>query len=219
MKTRLGRLKDRRTQRLWAVLLGGATNPGNSPGVLYGADQLALARYTPQGALDGTFGDGGKVVLDGGTMVEAIRALALDPDGTIVAAGFVDGEHRGNLLCARFRHDGTLDPTFGQGGMTVTDFGSKSDRLEAVALQPDGWIVAAGQVATEPNADFAAVRYDPQGRLDPSFGKGGLATFDFQGREDRAHALVLQPDGGIVAVGQSETNFALARFDGGTVER
>ena len=89
-----------------------------------------------------------------------------------------------------------------------------SERLEGVAIQPDGWIVGAGQVAREPNADFAAVRYDPQGRLDPSFGKDGLATFDFQGREDRAHALVLQLDGGIVAVGQSETDFAVARFAG-----
>jgi hypothetical protein len=42
-----------------------------------------------------------------------------------------------------------------------------------------------------------------------------MATFDFQGREDRAHALVLQPDGRIVAVGSSETNFAVARFNGG----
>lgn len=74
--------------------------------------------------------------------------------------------------------------------------------------------MAAGQVAAGANADFAAVRYDPQGRLDPSFGKNGLATFDFQGREDRAHALARQPDGGIVAVGQSETDFAVARFDG-----
>lgn len=197
-----------------SILLGGSTNPGNSPGVLFGADQLALARYTPQGTLDGTFGSGGKVVLDGGTMVEAIRALALGPDGTIVAAGFVDGEHRGNLLCARFRPDGTLDPTFGQGGMTVTDFGSSSERLESVALQPDGRIVAAGQVAKDSSADFAAVRYDAHGRLDPSFGQGGLATFDFRGREDRAHALVLQPDGAIVAVGQSETDFAVARFRG-----
>jgi uncharacterized delta-60 repeat protein len=182
--------------------------------VLFGADDLALARYTAQGALDGTFGSGGEVVVDGGTMVEAIRALAVSRDGRIVAAGFVDGEHRGNLLAARFTRYGGLDPTFGVGGMTVTDFGSLSERLEGVAIQPDGRIVAAGQVAREPNADFAAVRYDPQGRLDPSFGKDGLATFDSQGREDRAHALVLQPDGGIVAVGQSETDFAVARFAG-----
>jgi len=197
-----------------SVLLGGSTNAGNSPGVLFGADQLALARYTPQGMLDEAFGDGGTVTVDGGTMVEAVRAFALNPDGAIVAAGFVNGEHRGDLLLARFTHSGGLDPTFGTGGMTITDFGSGSERLESVALQPDGWIVAAGQVATERNADFAVVRYDPEGRLDPSFGRDGLATFDFGGREDRTHGLDLQSDGGIVAVGQSETNFAIARFDG-----
>lgn len=201
------------------VLLGGSTNSGSRRGVLFGADQLGLARYTPDGMLDRTFGDGGTVTLDGGSMVEAIRALALRPDGTIVAAGFVDGEHRGDMLLARFTPSGGLDPTFGTGGLTVTDFGSGSERLEGVALQPDGWIVAAGQVATEHHADFAVVRYDPEGRLDLSFGHGGLATFDFGGREDRTHALALQPDGGIVAVGQSETNFAVARFDGESRQR
>lgn len=197
-----------------SILLGGSTNGGNRPGVLFGADQLSLARYTPQGRLDGSFGDGGTVVIDGGSMVEAIRALVLSPDGTIVAGGFVDGEHRGDLLVARFDRHGALDPSFGHLGMTVTNFGSRSERLEGIALQPNGGIVAVGQVATGNNADLAAVRYDPQGRLDPAFGKDGLATFDFQAREDRAHALTLQPDGGIVVVGQSETDFAVARFAG-----
>ncbi|HZI37801.1 MAG TPA: delta-60 repeat domain-containing protein, partial [Acidimicrobiia bacterium] len=169
---------------------------------------------TPQGMLDGTFGDGGTVTVDGGSMVEAVRALVLNPDGTIVAAGFVNGEHRGDLLLARFTPSGGLDSTFGTDGMTITDLGSGSERLEGVALQPDGWIVAAGQVAVDRHADFAVVRYDPDGRLDPSFGRGGLASSDFGSREDRTHGLALQPDGGIVAVGQSETNFAVARFDG-----
>ena len=202
-----------------SIVLGGSTNCGNSPGVLFGADQLGLARYTPQGRLDSTFGDGGTVTVDGGTMVEAIRALALTPAGAIVAAGFVNGEHRGDMLLARFAHSGALDATFGTGGMTITDLGSGSERLEGVALQPDGWIVAAGQVAMERNADFAIVRYDPTGHLDPSFGRQGLASFDFGGREDRTHALALQPDGGIVVVGQSETDFAVARFDGAVEHR
>ena len=201
------------------ILLGGSTNAGNGPGVLFGADDLGLARYTPDGMLDGAFGDGGTVIVDGGSMVEGIRDLALGPAGTITVAGLANGERRGDLLVARFRSSGGLDPTFGEGGLTVTDLGSKSERLEGIALQPDGWIVAVGQVAKDPHADFAAVRYDPEGRLDPAFGKDGLAVFDFQGREDRANALVLQPDGGIVAVGQSETNFAVARFAGGTTKR
>jgi hypothetical protein len=64
------------------------------------------------------------------------------------------------------------------------------------------------------NADFAVFRYSSDGFLDDSFGRGGVATFDFQGREDRVHAIALQPDGKIVAVGQSEADFALVRFNG-----
>ena len=63
------------------------------------------------------------------------------------------------------------------------------------------------------NADFAVFRYDPDGHLDGSFGRRGVATFDFQGREDRVHAVALQPDGKIVAVGQSEADFGLVRFN------
>ena len=57
-------------------------------------------------------------------------------------------------------------------------------------------------------------RYDPNGIFDPSFGNGGVAGVDFQGRKDRVHSLILQADGKIIAVGQSENDFALARFNG-----
>ena len=57
------------------------------------------------------------------------------------------------------------------------------------------------------------MRYDRRGRLDRSFGHNGLATADFGGRDDRVRGLALQPDGKVVAVGSSETDFALARFD------
>jgi Domain of unknown function (DUF5122) beta-propeller len=56
-------------------------------------------------------------------------------------------------------------------------------------------------------------RYDTHGFFDPTFGRSGVATFDFQGREDRVHAVALQRDGKIVAVGQSEADFAVARFN------
>ena len=63
------------------------------------------------------------------------------------------------------------------------------------------------------NADFAVFRYLSDGSFDPSFGRGGVADYDFGGREDRVHAVALQPDGKIVAVGQSEADFALVRFN------
>jgi uncharacterized delta-60 repeat protein len=198
------------------IVLGGYTNSGSGPGVLLGADQLALARYLPNGLLDRSFGDGGKVVFDGGSLDERILALALAPDGAILAGGYVNGERRGDLLLARLGTDGTLDRRFGNSGkgFSVNDLGTNSERISSLVLQRDGKIVAGGQTAVADNADFAVFRYSSDGFLDDSFGRGGVATFDFQGREDRVHAIALQPDGKIVAVGQSEADFALVRFNG-----
>ena len=198
------------------IVLGGYTNAGNGPGVLFGADQLALARYAANGLLDPSFGEGGKVIFDGGSLDERILALALAPDGGILAGGYVNGEKRGDLLLARLRTDGLLTEGWGNTGkgLSINDLGTNSERIASLVLQSDGKIVAGGQTAVAHNADFAVFRYDPHGSFDPTFGRGGVASFDFQGREDRIHAVALQPDGKIVGVGQSEADFALARFNG-----
>jgi len=197
------------------IVLAGYTNSGGGPGVLFGADQLALARYMPNGLLDPSFGQDGKAIFDGGSLDERILALALAPDGALVAAGYTNGEKRGDLLLARLHADGGLDTRFGNTGkgFSVNDLGTNSERLSSLALQPDGKIVAGGQTAEANNADFAVFRYDSRGFFDDSFGRAGVATFDFQGREDRVHAVALQPDGKIVAVGQSEADFAVVRFN------
>jgi uncharacterized delta-60 repeat protein len=73
----------------------------------------------------------------------------------------------------------------------------------ASVLQPDGKLVAAGFFRSSVgNFDFALARSLPDGRLDPTFGVGGLVTTDFGGIA-RAAALVLQPDGKLVAAGAS----------------
>jgi len=197
------------------IVLGGYTNSGGGPGVLFGADQLALARYLPNGLLDPSFGEGGKVVFDGGSIDERLLALALAPDGSLVAGGYTNGERRGDLLLARLRTDGTLTKGFGNTGkgVSINDLGTNSERISSLVLQPNGKIVAGGQTAVANNADFAVFRYDANGFFDRSFGRDGVATFDFQGREDRVHAVALQSDGKIVAVGQSEADFALVRFN------
>ncbi|MEW6476980.1 MAG: hypothetical protein AB1679_32385 [Actinomycetota bacterium] len=202
-------------QRDGKIVLGGYTNAGGGGRVLFGADQLALARYWPNGLLDPGFGEGGKVVFDGGSLDERILALALAGDGSLLAGGYVNGERRSDLFLARLRTDGTLSGGFGNTGkgFSVHDLGTYSERIASLALQPDGRIVAGGQTAVAHNADFAVFRYDARGFLDPTFGRAGVASFDFQGREDRVRAIALQPDGKIVAVGQSEADFAVARFN------
>ena len=103
---------------------------------------------------------------------------------------------------------GDLDPTFGSGGKVTTDFGG-DDQAFALALQPDGKIVAAGS-STQ---NFALARYNADGSLDATFGSGGKVTTNFGLVLTLAHALALQPDGKIVVAGESNVNFALARYN------
>jgi uncharacterized delta-60 repeat protein len=199
------------------IVVGGETNSAGDSmvaghGVALGADQLAFARYTPEGFLDQAFGQGGRVSVDAGGIDESVRSLALDGAGRIVAAGFTNGEKHGDTLVARLTGDGILDPGFGTNGLSIHDFKSLSERLTSVVIRPDGVIVAGGQVATRHDADFAVVRYEPNGALDASFARQGLASVDFGGREDKIHAIALQRDGKVIAVGKSEADFALARF-------
>jgi uncharacterized delta-60 repeat protein len=203
------------------VVLGGYTNDGGGldsdgggPSVLFGADQLALARYNPNGLLDPTFGKGGTLVLDGGSLDERILALAVAPGGDLVVGGYVNGEKRSDLLLARLRPDGTPAAGFGAkgNGLSVHDLGTHSERLSSLVVRPDGRIVAGGQTAVANHADFAVFRFDAAGFLDRSFGRAGVASFDFNGREDRVHSIAVQRDGKIVAVGQSEADFAVVRF-------
>ncbi|MDT4897393.1 MAG: hypothetical protein QOH25_2470 [Acidobacteriota bacterium] len=179
-----------------------------------------LARYNADGSLDTTgFGTGGKVTTDFGGF-DSAKAVAIQTDGKIVAAGFSGGD----FALARYNTDGTLDTTsFGTGGKVTTDFSSGSDDIEGLIIQTDGKLLAAGS-ATLPGtgSDFALARYNTDGQLDGNFGVGGKTTTDFGGF-DAASDVALQSDGKIVAAGlffQTAAGatgpaafFALARYN------
>ncbi len=169
----------------------------------------------PDGSLDPTFSTDGKVTTDFAGGFDEAFAVALQPDGKIVAAGgAVVGSSPFDFALTRYNPDGSLDPTFGTDGKATTDFGGTDEAL-AMALQPDGKIVAAGQAFTGSSpdfaVDFAVARYNPDGSLDSTFGTGGKVTTDFAGF-DAARAVALQPNGKIVAAGGSSFDFAVARY-------
>ncbi len=180
---------------------------------------FALVRYTATGSLDGTFGSGGKVTTGFGGNQDEADAVAVQPDGKIVAAGKTGGQPF-DFALARYNGDGTLDSTFGTAGKATTDFaGSPEDKAHAIVLQPDGTIVVAGETlhgGTAPSFDFALARYEGDGTLDPTFGTARTVTTDFGGHNDHAFAIALQPDGNIVAAGDAFPDFALARYVGGS---
>ncbi|HYP39711.1 MAG TPA: S-layer homology domain-containing protein, partial [Chloroflexia bacterium] len=175
----------------------------------------------PDGSLDTTFGNGGIVSTDMGAMDKAY-AIAIYSDGKLVVAG----ASRGRFALARYDSSGTLDPTFGAGGILTTDFANDDDRATSIVIQPDGKVVAAGYATTRTCAvdctlysDFALARYNLNGSLDATFGTAGKVTTDF-GREDHVNGLVRQADGKLVAGGQTRHSiggtghdFGLARYN------
>jgi uncharacterized delta-60 repeat protein len=177
---------------------------------------FALARYSSDGSLDNSFGSGGLVSTDFGGWDYAY-SVAIQSDGKIVVAGYAPVGGNNNFALARYNSDGTLDGSFGSGGMVITDFGSDNDRASAIAIQSDGKIVAAGFTLVDANTDFALARYNSDGSLDTIFGSGGMVITDFGSGNDRARAVSLQSDGKIVAAGAADisniANFALARYN------
>src|SRR6266545_1086163 len=163
--------------------------------------KFAVVRYEPGGTLDTTFGGDGRVTTDFTPDADVASRVILRADGKIVAAG-QSGVLGTNTMFAvvRYQPDGTLDATFGGDGRVTTDFTRGEDGANAVAIQADGKIVAAGCIPTA----FALARYTPDGTLDSSFGEDGRVTTDLtRSRGDCALGVAIQTDGKIVAAGHS----------------
>jgi len=190
-------------------------------GISAAGGDFAVARYNTDGTLDSTFGVGGKVTTDFG-LTDQASSVVVQPDGKIIVAGgtfltFPAGG--GQFALARYNSDGSLDNSFGVGGLVRTSFGSSGCFASGLVLQPDGKIIAGGTnfIDLETNSDFGLVRYNSDGSLDSSFGNGGEVSTEFDGLLDNVSAVLVQPDGKIIAVGAASSSitsfdFALVRY-------
>lgn len=135
---------------------------GGGVGVLAGLLLLPLGvGAVGSGGLDTSFGGDGKVLTDFGSgSSDVAYALAIQPDGKIVAVGdSYEGFGSPDFALARYWPNGTLDTTFSGDGRVTTDFGS-SGSAGALAIQPrDGWLVVAGSSIVNGSEDFALARY------------------------------------------------------------
>jgi uncharacterized delta-60 repeat protein len=173
---------------------------------------FTLARYNTDGRLDTSFNGTGKVttLFNGGAAANAY-AVALQADGKIIVAG----SSLNDFALARYNTNGTLDTSFNSTGTVTTPIGNGDDAANAVAIQPDGKIVAAGY-AKFANYDFALVRYNTDGTLDPAFNGTGKVTTAFGNGDDFAKAVAIQRDDRIIVAGYAQfgnNDFALARYN------
>lgn len=177
---------------------------------------LSVVRLSASGAVDRSFGEGGAAVVDFGRTSDTGYDIAVQPDNKIVVAGR-SGVTDGAFALARFDAAGLLDVSFGDGGRVVTTVGAHAG-ANGVLVLGDGRIVAAGYTREAPGvSDAVVVRYLPDGRLDASFGAGGVVRFDYGGGEDSAGPLALDATGTLVVAGSFETGaqaeLGLVRLD------
>jgi uncharacterized delta-60 repeat protein len=150
------------------------------------------------GTLDDGFGSHGMVKTDlGGGIDNYEQSVAIQADGKIVVAGTKNND----FSVERYNTDGTLDSSFGDHGIVITDV-DVYDSAYCVAIQADGKILVAGYTGDSHDKDFAVVRYNTNGTLDSSFGELGIVTTDVGSAYDSAHSIAIQFDGKIVVAGQ-----------------
>jgi uncharacterized delta-60 repeat protein len=178
----------------------------------YNDYRILIMRLNTDGTLDSSFGDAGVVVENVSPAVgyfENFAAdMALDANGNILVSGSSYNENyilRPVVL--RFTPNGELDSTFGVGGVASGPSGEGASSFQAVLVQPDGKIVAAGFFGyTVFWTVLMVARFNEDGTLDTTFSEDGYMQHSYSGSEDRGFSAEFTPDGKIVVAGFTITN-------------
>ena len=161
--------------------------------------------------LDSGFGAGGTVLTEF-DQPAAARVVLVQPDRKVVAAGeiaYPSPNLNYDFAVARYHPDGSLDAGFGTNGKTVTPI-LQLDFVKTGVLLADGKILIAGSAS----GNFALVRYNADGTLDTGFGVGGKVVTEFATSTSYVRALLAQPDGKIIAMGDDDNFYIyLARYN------
>jgi uncharacterized delta-60 repeat protein len=170
---------------------------------------IAAIKLDASGHLVTGFGNGGKVTRDIAEYDFGF-ALALDAAGSIVVAGQSGAQvFRGNISIVKWTSDGAPDLAFGDGGALVVDVDPLADNnIDAaydLAFDAAGYLLVAGSSDAAGDDDFVAMRLDPAGARDPSFGTNGMATIDFGG-DDVPRGIVRGAAGEVYLAGTSRQN-------------
>jgi uncharacterized delta-60 repeat protein len=169
---------------------------------------FAVARFNPEGTLDGTFDGDGMLTTSMGTANDRATAVTLLPDGKIIVAGSAGTA----FAAARYNPDGSLDTSFSFDGKVTTPVGLGS---LLTAMSPDnGKILVAGYSG---NRSLVLIRYNFDGSLDSSFDGDGILTNSF-GADSYAYGLAIQLNRKILVSGlvdrhDGNTDFAIMRFN------
>jgi len=180
-----------------------------------GFDDFMVLRYLPNGILDDSFGEKGRMIVDFGYSSQRAFGVAIQPDGKIVVTGYgLTGffDPIKDIVTARLNTDGSLDSSFGAGGKVITDINGYEEIGTTVAVQSDGKILVGGVYKGN---SFVLLRYNTDGTIDDSFADNGKVILTLSGAFSLG-SLAVQPDGKILAGGATTSKngqCAVIRFN------
>ena len=184
------------------LVAGLGVNPAN------GATMIKLARFTAAGALDNTFGTRGVAYVSLATTGSFVfNTIAIQANARILLGGVVGGQ----FAITRLLSNGVLDSSFASKGHALISLPAGDSALNALLLQSDGKIIAAGQIA----GSFGMLRLSSGGILDKTF---GVVVTPFPGASSSIASIAFTASKQIVAGGTTSGGvFALARYSSGGV--
>ncbi len=196
---------------------------GNVFGAGFGSggavSDLALVRYNEDGSLDTTFDGDGKAIIDLGGY-DVARSISIQANGKILVVGSSELSAfnlvGSRVAVLRFNRDGSLDTGFSGDGKLLTKFAPPSigaiDEGSDVTVQADGKIIVTG---VHNNGEVGVIRLNPNGSLDAGFDGDGKVTTSFESGIGYyiGSAVILQPDGKIIATGKSDFGVELVRYN------
>lgn len=182
---------------------------------------FTLVSYGQPGILDATFATDGLLQFDVAGGHDNGHGIAVQPDGKIVVTA--SATHSGfsfDIVVLRLHEDGSLDTSFGDGGMYRYANANGSDLVYELTLVEDGSIfVVGGHSETPANTEMLIIKLNDKGSPDPSFGTDGVVIQTIDTSEDYAHSLAFTADGQLIVGGFSyKPGFSfkrnvLCRFD------
>ena len=172
---------------------------------------FALIRYNDDGSLDSSFDSDGKVTTTIGIANSIIRTIAIQSDEKIIVSGYSYSKSSFDyeVVVARYNKNGSLDNSFGNGGIITTDNLNGNDYGESILIQKDKKILVAGYSFT---GFVSLIRYNPNGSIDNAFSNNGKFSFQFGSIYQNDFSSILQDDGKIIVCGFSNRNNTNSSF-------
>ena len=177
------------------------------------SSSFAIAKFTSDLKPDNSFSIDGKLTTEFNTNQNFANGIAVQTDGKLIVVGYVINGTESSTAIVRYNMNGTPDSNFAVNGKLIENLNQGATKYTCTVVQKDGKIVTGGQTMLNDHTAFALARYNNNGRLDETFGKGGIQINDFGNSKNIINSIAIQSDGKIIAGGSSNRSLAIARYN------